>query len=423
MLLKFRVANYRSIRDRQELSFVATRLNQRTAVDLPMRPSSEERVLPVIAVYGANASGKSNLLRALGDLVPMLVGERPVVSARPRFDPFRLDTESPARPSSIELEFVVQQVKYEYAVSFDADHVVSEWLHAFPRGRRQVWFERMGEEPESFRFPGGYLGGAIDQLAEIVRRDLPFLALGNVVNHPQLSPVGAWMRRISLADSHRIWPWSPAERLATQWTEQLNELVDRADIGVSGAEIVEVSQVVRPGGPAGAGVEERSRPRRELRLVHRTSGGDIALPLDAESDGTISWLLMLGPVLRTLNDGGVYVVDELNASLHPTLAAEIIRMFHDPKLNRRHAQLLFSSHDATVLGTTFGSPLLDRDQIWFTEKNREGATEVYGLAELSPRVGENLEFGYLAGRYGAAPDLSPGELSRALKESLERYNG
>jgi AAA15 family ATPase/GTPase len=110
----------------------------------------------------------------------------------------------------------------------------------------------------------------------------------------------------------------------------------------------------------------------------------------------------------------VLIADELDGSLHPELAAETIRMFYDLRLNRRGAQLLFSSHDVSMLSTVYGRPLLDRDQLWFTEKNDEGATELYPLADLKPRKGENIERGYLSGRYGAVPGLSPGELARSL---------
>jgi len=109
------------------------------------------------------------------------------------------------------------------------------------------------------------------------------------------------------------------------------------------------------------------------------------------------------------------VIDELDASLHPELAAEVIRMFQDPKVNRQRGQMLFACHDVTMLGASFGASLLDRDQIWFAEKDKVGATELYPLAELGPRKGENVERGYLAGRYGATPGLSPGELGRVLR--------
>jgi AAA15 family ATPase/GTPase len=114
---------------------------------------------------------------------------------------------------------------------------------------------------------------------------------------------------------------------------------------------------------------------------------------------------MLGVLLPVLATGGFAVIDELDASLHPELAAEVVRMFQDPEVNRERAQLLFACHDVTMLGPHFGSPLLDRDQVWFAEKDRAGATEVYSLAELAPRKGENVERGYLAGRYGATPGL------------------
>jgi predicted ATPase len=190
--------------------------------------------------------------------------------------------------------------------------------------------------------------------------------------------------------------------------EQGDRVVDmlrRADKSIEGVEFVPV-EPGQAGGMAG--------PRQEVRLRHRGRAGDSLLPLRLESDGTRAWLRMLRPLLQALESGGVLVLDELDGSLHPELAAETIRMFYDARLNRRDAQLVFSSHDVSMLSTVYGRPLLDRDQVWFTEKDADGATELYPLSDLKPRKGENIERGYLSGRYGAVPGLSPGELARAL---------
>jgi AAA15 family ATPase/GTPase len=129
------------------------------------------------------------------------------------------------------------------------------------------------------------------------------------------------------------------------------------------------------------------------------------LPLEEESRGTQTLLQLALPILESLEEGSVLLVDELEASLHPSVAQQIVRWFNDPRQNPRNAQLIFSTHDTNLLGTTLGEPALRRDQVWLTEKDPEGATVLYPLTDYKPRKAENLERGYLQGRYGAIPFL------------------
>jgi len=404
VLLRFAIENFRSIRDRQELSFLATPLNERSGIEVDVRPSTTTSVLPAIGIYGANASGKSNILGALAEMAQRAISP-PRREHVPRPDPFLLDPNGPRVPTVFEVEFLLEGVRYAYGLAEDNDGVSSEWLHAFPLGRRQVWFERNASTPDPFRFPGDYLRGSKALLADLVRPDAPFLSIGTSLRHPQLSPVAHWPNGIKSTRSATKLPPPRIEsrRLSRffqgQYAVWANELVRRADLGIIGTEFVELTD----------------DPIRELQFRHTGKAGGTLLPLLSESDGTLSWARTLQVLLPVLATGGVAVIDELDASLHPELAGEVIRMFQDPEVNRLRAQLLFACHDVTMLGANFGTPLLDRDQIWFTEKNQSGATELYPLAELGPRKGENLERGYLAGRYGATPGLSPGELGRALR--------
>ena len=138
---------------------------------------------------------------------------------------------------------------------------------------------------------------------------------------------------------------------------------------------------------------------------HTTESADAWLPLEAESRGTQTLFRMALPIIQAMRTGGTLVVDELEASLHPMLAAKIIQQFNDPKTNPKNAQLIFTTHDTNLLGRTFDEPLLRRDQVWFTEKDKNGATILYPLTNYKPRKAENLERGYLQGRYGAIPFL------------------
>jgi hypothetical protein len=416
VLLRFRVINYRSLRDEQELSFVATEFNEGTARQVEVKPSGRESVLPVIGVYGANASGKSNVLSALGHLGLLVRGGLSLGLQRGRtlgWDPHVLDPETASGPTSYEAEFVAENVKYAYGIAFTDEEVLGEWLHAYPLGRRQVWFERDPADPQRLRFPDNHLGPAQTQsvLADLARPDRPFISLGGEVRHSMLEPVARWLSSLEMSTTRsRTRPLSEAivSLFEGDQADRVVESLRRADSGIDGAEIVEVepSEVDMAQG--------RTRKRREVRLRHRGRAGLTPLAFQLESDGTQAWIRLLRPLLRAMERGTVLVVDELDGSLHPELAAETIRMFHDRTLNQHGAQLLFSSHDVSMLSTVYGRPLLDRDQVWFTEKGDDGATELFPLTDLKPRKGENIERGYLSGRYGAVPGLSPGELARAL---------
>jgi hypothetical protein len=140
-------------------------------------------------------------------------------------------------------------------------------------------------------------------------------------------------------------------------------------------------------------------------LQHQADDDDSWLYLSQESDGTKRLFEMAPSVFRVLDSGGLLLVDELESSLHPSLGSAIVKMFNSPEANPRNAQILFTTHDTNLLGTTLGEPPLRRDQVWFTEKDREGASKLYPLTDYKPRKAENLERGYLQGRYGAIPFL------------------
>ncbi len=152
-----------------------------------------------------------------------------------------------------------------------------------------------------------------------------------------------------------------------------------------------------------------------MRLTHRGVDGDIELDADEESLGTRVWFGLIGPVVDALESGSVSLADGLDASLHPALVAELVRLFQDPVTNPLRAQLIFNSHDASLLGDAVGDRLLGRDQIWLTEKRNDGTTRLYPLVDLEPRKQEAIGKRYLAGRYGATPILSHHEFAAAAE--------
>ena len=178
-------------------------------------------------------------------------------------------------------------------------------------------------------------------------------------------------------------------------SEQFLTLLRSADLGIVDLKVEKNEPIEKA----------RRLTRIRFHLKHQSDADDAWLPLDQESKGTRTLFRFAVPILEAIRDGGVLLCDELEASLHPSLAQQIVRRFNDPKTNPHHAQLIFTTHDTNLLGTTLGEPALRRDQVWLTEKDDQGSTVLYPLTDYKPRKAENLERGYIQGRYGAIPFL------------------
>lgn len=409
MLLGFRVTNALSFRDEQHLSFVATELNDGSARPTGVRERGKEiLVVPVLALYGANASGKTNVLAALRQMRAAVLGSLQWFSQR---DPLRriafaLDPKLREEPSFYEVDIVLDDgVRYTYGFEIDDDRVRGEWLHAYPKGRKQVWFDRVDGQID---FPGEGLRGEKLELARRTRLDTLFLSVAAQFNHEQLLPVFNWF-------PDNLWLISPEQDRGEResftreralrdpvFRERMARVLQVADLGITGFDKAALSQ-------------------EEIRLLHRSGTREIPLDFDVESLGTRSWFGLLGALLAAFDHGTTVLVDELDASLHPAMSAEVIHMFSDPEANPRGAQMLFTTHDVTLLHTLLGDDrVLDRDTVWLAEKDTEGATELYPLTSLRPppRKDDNLFHRYLLGIYGGVPRVSSGTVAREVEEML-----
>jgi hypothetical protein len=291
-----------------------------------------------------------------------------------------------------------------YGFEVSDDRIETEWLHVYPHGRRQVWFERDadvdGDAP--IRFPGEGLKGPRTELIALTRPNALFLTVAASFNHPQLSPVHRWFAENLWFTNPR--PDEPRRHAYTRrlladpaMRGRIESLLRTADLGVLSVE-----------------VEERETGLPRIRLAHRTSSDPVTLDFDRqESQGTQAWLALIGPMLSALDGGSVLLVDELDSSLHPVLVAEAIRMFNDPDANPHGAQLVCTLQDVTLLGSVHASRPLDRDQVWLTTKDRMGESELYPLTDAHPRKEESLERGYLRGRYGGIPRVVTGGIASA----------
>lgn len=434
MILGFRVSNFRSFRDETSVSMLATRLDSGVghAVVVAEDGTSKE-VLPVLAILGANASGKSNLLRAIGFMRSVVLGSMQSSPFQPvRRDPFRFDL-SVDRPSLFEVEFAINGDRYQYGFELGDDRINGEWLFTFPHKRAQVVFERDYDE---FQFGRRLAGGRARAVSEVVRPNMLFLPTIATAKTPELTDVFAFFyRKIGILDVDERGGLDQGgiDRLKSL-RAQVIRLAVLADLGIREARIerqerdpeeVDLMRIaIARSLPQELSDEERDAEVQEIldsftdrgeviQLIHKSQAGGASLPFEEESLGTRSWLSFLVYALHALDQGGVLVVDELDLSLHPLLVKEAIGLFQSHRTNTRHAQLLFSTHDATLLGRTQDGLDLSRGQIWFAEKDGQGRSSLTPLSDFRPRKGEDLEKGYLQGRYGGTPRVVRGSVSGA----------
>ena len=406
MLVEFRFKNFLSFRDECVFSMVASKdktlLEENTA---PTEMFGERRLLRTAVVYGANASGKTNLIKALQLAKTMIQDSVEHKGVSKPTLPFMLDDTSFKEPSEFEVTFIEQGVRYQYGFVLDDEKVHEEWLYAFPRGQAQKWFIRSTNQAGDQEWEWGpHLKGEKKRLAEITRPDALFLSVAARFNQRQLLPVYYWFDdQFRTITAYRFPGVFTVERINedAQFRLQVDRLLQMADLGISEVTIQE-EEILE----TDENSPEGSQVRKGLKsyFVHRVPLEPDGLPFPPgfESEGTRRVFALAIALIDTLEDGMTLAVDELDSSLHPMLVKSLVEMFHDPELNKNNAQLIFNTHDTTLLS----SDLFRRDQVWFTEKDEDGASVLYSLLEFKPRKSEALEKGYLQGRYGAVPILT-----------------
>lgn len=443
MLLSFRAENHKSIREEQQLLL--------TPVYDDARPQEADwEATTVAGVFGANASGKSNLLDALSfmrDTVRWSMSRNEPGGGIQRH-PFKLSADAREEPSTFVVDLVIDRVRHTYGFGIDDEQVVEEWLYSYPRQRKRVVFERDGEE---FLF-GEQASGKLRQVKEITGRNVLFLTVAARASNTEVEPVYRWFSE-SLAFATERNPGHPAwlrrGAASTERMTALGRLLKSADTGIEAVELHEQpsgseAEAVTVEPPLSAREQFRQSLKRfsqeqpddrGSRVVHLTTGSgktlnhyealleslirerttllfhhrgdESATPLlwEEESLGTRAFTTIGFDAQRALETGGVLVVDEIDASLHPYLSAKVISLFQDEEHNPEGAQLVFTSHDAALLGRVRGEEVLKRDHIWFVDKDDRGRTSLYPLSDFKPRGDDNRARRYLTGRYGAVPDV------------------
>lgn len=418
MLIRFEVENFRSILEPAELSMVAV---DRGRVETRAWGRGDVDLITAAGIYGPNASGKSNILGALAWLRSAVFGSLREWDEAIPIEPFAF-AQGRQKTSSFALEMTVREIRYDYLLELSVEGVVYEALFHYPAGKRRRIFEREGTSLTVQRGLGDLSGTRslltdrslaltimrrfdVEEVRSFSNAVLNIRSLGRPLNgfrRPPLDSAESTLQYFGRGVQEPLFSLSSDDEMVvdTRTRRWAMALLQLADLGITDVEVEEIR-----GRDVVAGTARRGR---RPRLVHRSEAERLPFDYRAESAGTQAWFELIGPVTTAIDQGSVVLFDEIEAGLHPSLTAQLVRLFQDPGFNSSGAQLLFTSHDTNLLGH------LNRDEVWLTQKSDDGATQFGALSDFAGervRRSQNIESGYLSGRFGALPDISnPGAL-------------
>ena len=414
MLIEMNVANFRSFSTKQTFSLVKGKGDELEDTNVfKVEASHKFELLRTAAVYGPNASGKSNFLLALQAMRQIVVDSAVGKQRGDRLSvlPYKLSPDTRNSPSEFEVTFLVNGVRYQYGFAATSKQIHEEWLLAYPKGRAQRWFSRVWvAEKNSFIWElGNSLSGEKQLWQKSTRDNALFLSTAVHLNSTQLQPVFDWFKKtIRFANIHGWSPLFSARLCENNDKKKVMEFLHAADIHIDDV-LVEQKSFDPDELPADMSeamksivIEElKEKKTIEIKTVHKDEeGNSVVFEFDEESDGTKKLFAFAGPWIDALENGYVLFIDELHDNLHPRLVRFLVELFHNQKTNPKNAQLIFTTHETSILN----QDVFRRDQIWFCERSKSQATVLYPLSDFSPRKGrENLELAYLSGRYGALP--------------------
>lgn len=418
MLIEFSVENYRSIRERQTLSLVASSANQELEACNSFASLSNARLLKSCVLYGPNASGKSTLISALSFLKDCILNSHKESQADEEIDvhPFKLDRKYRLSDSEFEIIFIQNSVRFEYGFKCNKQRFTEEWLFAYPLGKPQKWFHRIFDidnQKYLFEFKPSFEGGKTRQsIADATRSNALYLSTAIQLNNNQLKDVFDWFKtklRV-IKSAHDLAPIYTIKMLDSdlKGKNKVLSFLSSADLSISDIKIkktlfnsdmlpLDLPQEIREDILKNFNGKDVS----SVKFIHSDieTSEEIEFDADEESEGTHTLFAFAGPWIDVIEKSRILVVDELDNSLHPLIVQHLIKKFH--LTNSSTAQIIFTTHDTSLLSQS----LLRRDQVWFMEKDSSKSTNLYSLSEFSPQENEAIERGYLNGRYGGIPFL------------------
>ena len=400
MVLEFCVSNYLSIKDELKISFVATALKDvlTESNDMITVPDTGLFVLRSAVIYGANASGKSNVLKAIAFYRRFITDSFKNSQAGEAIDVenFRLNTTSMNEPTTMEATFIVEGFTYRYGFEVDSKAVRAEWLYQRTNKKRakEVEIFYRTEEETTVHQKSSLLIELVNK--KMVRDNALLLSTGAQFNEPIAVSILQWLNDMHVIfgnDEERLWKQAIKSMDDENLRLRITNFAKYADLGID--------SIVKTDNRIVSTHRQYDDEGKETNSVAFSFSSN-------ESEGTIKYFSLSYPIIDALDNGNLLVIDELNSKLHPLLVRKIIGLFNSAKTNPKGAQLLFTTHDTFLLS----AGMFRRDQIWFTQKNSFGSTEAYSLVEYKVRSNTPFERDYLLGKYGATPII--GEMERVF---------
>lgn len=416
MLIEFSVGNFRSFKQKVTFSMVASNIISKDKTldeNNVFSPDDKLHILKSAAIYGANASGKSNLIQAFRFMRQTVLDSSKDTQAKEPIgvEKFLLSTEVENAPSFFEIVFALDGMRYRYGFEADSEKIHSEWLFYVPTVKEARLFLRdKGKFTVSIDFKEGR------GLTEKTRDNALFLSVTAQFNGEISQKVLKWFQDLQvmsgLTDTGYK-DYTIKEFEGDTLKEEILSFVKKLDLGIDNIQIEKDDlEKLLSGIPANKRTEEQKLlirlfgDRRKVKTIHKKfdNNSDFikaeVFDIDKhESEGTKKIFALSGPLMDAVKCGKTLIVDELDARFHPLITLSIIRLFNSKQTNPNNAQLIFTTHDTNLLS----NKIFRRDQIWFTEKDKYGATDLYSLAEIKVRNDASFEKDYISGKYGAIP--------------------
>lgn len=411
MLIQFRFKNFKSFRDDTILDLSATKITEHSDRVIS---AGYDKLLPTAAIFGANASGKSNVIEAFRYMMTYVIesfsyggdpNDRKTKNKKLKYTPFLFDSASRDAESSFEVYFMGTEERgyksYNYGFTLNQDGVIEEWLNSKAKTAREYKhvFYRNGNELD--------LSGLPTKSQELIRislnKEALIVSLGAKLKVTKLKSIRDWFYNTNFTNFGNPYENVFLSSLIPDGFAENKSVQDKVVAYFSSfdSSIIGFHTEVLKG-------EDEDHRHVKIDAIHcMVNGGTASIPLEEESDGTLKMFALYPALQDTLENGGVLLVDELNARLHPLLVRSFLITFLNPEINSKHAQLVFTTHDSWQLSNN----LLRRDEIWFTEKDDSGVSALYSLADfvdedgIKIRKDESYEKNYLLGKYGAIPTL------------------
>lgn len=399
MLLEFSVSNYLSFKDKTTFSMIA---NSSRGLEENYIQINDKKILKSASIYGANASGKSNLFKVLSYVIMMLKTSNSIdINTKLPIIPFKLDDKYIGKPSEFEVKLVIDGIRYVYGFKADMNKIYEEYLYYYPNGRQTKIFDRVNVDSYSYSIKDEKV------LKEIERKNTSnkfFLATATNWNYKKTKPVYDFITDSIIVCTNL----EELKSISFDMLEENDELKEftidflkKADFNIEDY-IISSSSVSQDlfVGVSDFITKNISGVPKTYQILFKHKNSNNYLSLSEESLGTQILFTFIPFIKNTLSNKKVLIIDELDKSMHPFLVQYIVSLFNNTDTNKNSSQLIFNTHDTNLLDLN----TLRRDQIWFVLKDNEsGVSNLYPLSDFSVRKKENVEKNYMLGRYGAVP--------------------